>query len=242
MPDIVKIGMTTRSVNERVRELNSSTSSVGDFKCAYSVKVSRELEKIEKAIHNSLIKYRKNSRREFFGISVDHAIKIIDKEAKNYILDAKEQEKIDAKRKENARIRIEAIEAPIRAARAEAFVTFKKYRFSTHDEVEKFFPKCEHEKHFKQKLLYELHVSNSACDATKCQEDFPILLSGIYTGHRRDEMLLLPKTKSDLIKRQKEYDEAAVMHRIKYKEEQEARKKKWENSDFLGKLKLSFFD
>ncbi len=66
MKDLVKIGMTTKSVEERMKEL-SSTGVPTPFICRFSRKVDNPHE-VESRLHN-LFKYcRVNSKKEFFTV------------------------------------------------------------------------------------------------------------------------------------------------------------------------------
>ena len=65
---MVKIGMTERTPEERLREANCDTWSLPNWKIEFAKKVSRPLEK-ESAIHSILQEKRVSSRREFFKIT-----------------------------------------------------------------------------------------------------------------------------------------------------------------------------
>jgi len=80
--DILKIGMTTRSVSERVKEINSATGLVFPFgaRAAFRVRNAREAEK---RIFAELNKYRLRVDREFFRINFFKAVSII----KSYLKD-----------------------------------------------------------------------------------------------------------------------------------------------------------
>ncbi|NWH06885.1 GIY-YIG nuclease family protein [Desulfobacter latus] len=77
MPDLLKIGFTTRSVDERIAELNSSTGVPENFVLeAYFC--SNTPENDERLLHIELSNYRINNSREFFRISVLDAIKEVE--------------------------------------------------------------------------------------------------------------------------------------------------------------------
>lgn len=76
MPGLLKIGMTTRTPEERAKEL-FTTGVAAEFKVEFERRIVNPLEK-EKAIHKLLDKYRYNSNREYFNISAENAMKIID--------------------------------------------------------------------------------------------------------------------------------------------------------------------
>jgi hypothetical protein len=75
MPGLLKIGATTRTPEDRAKELFTTGVAV-PFQVEFSRRVSSVFEK-EKQIHKILETYRIPSR-EFFGISVDNALKVID--------------------------------------------------------------------------------------------------------------------------------------------------------------------
>ena len=76
--DILKIGYTTRSVTERVKEINSSTGVLIPYgvRAAWRIK---NAEKTEKEIHNLFDDYRVRSDREFFKIDYKKAFSMINK-------------------------------------------------------------------------------------------------------------------------------------------------------------------
>ena len=75
--DILKIGVTTRSVEQRVKEINSATGVVIPFGVRYLWNV-KEPEKTERQIHKLLADYRVRNDREFFHIEYPQAKKMID--------------------------------------------------------------------------------------------------------------------------------------------------------------------
>jgi hypothetical protein len=75
MPGLVKIGITGRNADTRMSELYTVGVPV-PFECAYAAQV-REMDKVEKALHNAFSPQRINPRREFFQIEVEQAIGII---------------------------------------------------------------------------------------------------------------------------------------------------------------------
>jgi len=76
MPDIVKIGMTSRDTVEiRMKEL-FSTSIPLPFECEYACKVE-DCNKVEKALHMAFHPYRIHPQREFFKINPEQAIAIL---------------------------------------------------------------------------------------------------------------------------------------------------------------------
>jgi hypothetical protein len=75
MPGLLKIGVTTKTPEERVKEL-FTTSVATPFNIEFSRRVSYPFQK-EKVIHRILENYRLPSR-EFFNISVKEAANVID--------------------------------------------------------------------------------------------------------------------------------------------------------------------
>ena len=73
--DIVKIGLTTKTPEERAKQL-SKTASPDNFLIIDKWLVE-DCVLVEKLIHEHLKDYRINPKREFFKISVSHAIKEI---------------------------------------------------------------------------------------------------------------------------------------------------------------------
>lgn len=82
--DMVKIGKTTRTAEERAKELSSTTGVPTPYVVAYEC-FFNDCSKAEKYIHNFLEKdnHRTSKQREFFNISSSHAIQVV--------MDAKEQ-------------------------------------------------------------------------------------------------------------------------------------------------------
>ena len=74
--DLLKIGFTTRSVRERVNEINSATGVVIPYgvRAVWCVK---NAQFIEKKIHEKLSKYRVRNDREFFSMNYFDAFKSI---------------------------------------------------------------------------------------------------------------------------------------------------------------------
>lgn len=77
LKDLLKIGMTTRSPEERAKEL-STTGVPTPFFVAFSEEVS-DCQMIEKEIHLHLENFRYIKSREFFEIPLAQAIKIVAK-------------------------------------------------------------------------------------------------------------------------------------------------------------------
>lgn len=78
---VIKIGMTQKSVVERVRQLNSATGVPTPF-VVYHFVESDDCKKLEGDVHKMLAKSRTNNRREFFNVSPSKAKKIVEKHNK----------------------------------------------------------------------------------------------------------------------------------------------------------------
>lgn len=76
MPGLVKIGKTTRTVEERVAELNT-TGVPAPFVIEF-VKKFNNVHTAEEQLHTMMNIYRYSSVREFFRVSVDTARKIVE--------------------------------------------------------------------------------------------------------------------------------------------------------------------
>lgn len=79
MPNIFKIGMTTRTPEERLTEANSSSTwkPPNPYKIVFVKRVSTPLQ-CEKKIHNILSIYRINKKREFFHGPLEEIKRLID--------------------------------------------------------------------------------------------------------------------------------------------------------------------
>jgi hypothetical protein len=73
MPNLVKIGKTTKSAVERAKELSSGTGVATPFHVAYELAVS-DCDVAERLLHERLASHRISSDREFFAIDVREAI------------------------------------------------------------------------------------------------------------------------------------------------------------------------
>ena len=76
MPGLIKIGITERKVEERMRDLYSSSAVPLPFECYFALKV-KDAKLVEKKIHHGFDDYRINENREFFEIDPDKAKSIL---------------------------------------------------------------------------------------------------------------------------------------------------------------------
>ena len=73
MPGYVKIGLTTTSLEQRMRELSNSTSIPVPFSCFYACTV-KDSKFVEKQLHDAFSDHRANPKREFFIISPERVV------------------------------------------------------------------------------------------------------------------------------------------------------------------------
>ena len=78
---LFKIGSTTFGAEKRAKQLSYTTALPTPFIVEYEIYVRHYVE-FEKVIHRKLDSYRVNPRREFFAVSIDKAIEVIDDEKK----------------------------------------------------------------------------------------------------------------------------------------------------------------
>jgi len=75
--DHYKIGMTTKTPEERARELSAATGIPRDFEVLYEQRVT-DCERAERLLHRKIHQFRSGSNREFFQIPLKIAIKALD--------------------------------------------------------------------------------------------------------------------------------------------------------------------
>src|SRR5262245_59318445 len=75
--DLLKIGMTTLTPEERAQELSRETAVAAPFEVEHSVQVP-DCAAAESLIHTRLDRYRWNSRREFFELPLEVARREVD--------------------------------------------------------------------------------------------------------------------------------------------------------------------
>ncbi|MDP8207114.1 MAG: GIY-YIG nuclease family protein [Candidatus Electryonea clarkiae] len=75
MPGLLKIGITTRSPEQRIGELSSATGVPTPFQMAYCVFVSNH-KQVEKLVHEQLSSFRKEGK-EFFEVNINEAIDLV---------------------------------------------------------------------------------------------------------------------------------------------------------------------
>lgn len=77
MPGLIKIGYTTRTVEERANELYEGITGVPmPFEIVYEYSCE-EPQKLEREMHKKLTAHRINENREFFKYSADDAFQLL---------------------------------------------------------------------------------------------------------------------------------------------------------------------
>ena len=66
--NLFKIGKTSRSIEERIKELNSATGTLGKFK-PHATFLVKDIDEMETYIHKKLSKIRYQKNREFFELN-----------------------------------------------------------------------------------------------------------------------------------------------------------------------------
>ena len=77
MRNLLKVGMTTRSVDERVKEINAATGVAIPFGVRRCWRVS-DPSLAERLVHDALSEHRLRQDREFFQVSFKYAGKVVD--------------------------------------------------------------------------------------------------------------------------------------------------------------------
>lgn len=83
MPDLIKLGGTSKSPAERAKQLTASTSAPSPFVVLYSKRVS-DWRAAEALLHERFSEERTNDAREFFQISLEDAVFSMDHVARLY--------------------------------------------------------------------------------------------------------------------------------------------------------------
>jgi hypothetical protein len=76
MPNLIKIGRTGRTTEERAAEIFRATGAPTEFDVIYDQLVS-DAKAVEEALHSRFSNYRVNSLREFFHVRPKEAIKAL---------------------------------------------------------------------------------------------------------------------------------------------------------------------
>ncbi|MGO4326306.1 GIY-YIG nuclease family protein [Cupriavidus sp. 2TAF22] len=76
MPGLVKIGLTTDSVESRISNLSCGTGVPLPFECHFAAEIPEEinLNKLEKTLHQLFSEHRINPKREFFKVEPEKVV------------------------------------------------------------------------------------------------------------------------------------------------------------------------
>lgn len=76
MPGLVKIGLTTDSVESRIANLSSNSGVPLPFECHFAAEVPDDvnLPKLEKTLHQLFAEHRVNPKREFFKVEPEKVV------------------------------------------------------------------------------------------------------------------------------------------------------------------------
>lgn len=83
MPGLLKIGKTCRTSDIRAEELSGGTGVPSDFIVAFEAPVS-DCDAAESEIHRELANFRSNQNREFFKLSLRHAVRAVNEIAAEF--------------------------------------------------------------------------------------------------------------------------------------------------------------
>lgn len=73
MPNLVKIGLTTDSVESRIASLSAHTGVPLPFECYFAAEV-KDCAKLEKTLHQLFSEVRVNPKREFFNVDPEKVV------------------------------------------------------------------------------------------------------------------------------------------------------------------------
>ena len=93
MPGLCKIGFTKNKPSERVKQINAATGVAEDFDVVYQYPCFNAHD-LEKEIHIYLESqgFRVNKKKEFFNITVDQAISVIERIGEPYKMQENESD------------------------------------------------------------------------------------------------------------------------------------------------------
>lgn len=114
MPGIVKIGMTTDSVETRLSSLNSHTGVPLPFECYFAAEVD-SCSRVERILHQLFSEQRINPKREFFRIDPEKAVlaisigKFEDVTLGSVVADADDKEALEKEKARRPRIKLSSL-------------------------------------------------------------------------------------------------------------------------------------
>lgn len=114
MPGLVKIGLTTDSVENRAAQLSAHSGVPLPFECYFAAEVG-DASKIENILHQLFSEYRVNPRREFFRLDAEKVVLALSiggfKEVNPGVpeIERVEQEALEKIKARRPRLRLDAI-------------------------------------------------------------------------------------------------------------------------------------
>lgn len=118
MPGYIKIGKTTNSIEQRMKELYK-TSVPLPFECFYACLVE-DMDKVERRLHDAFADNRVSSNREFFEIAPERVFAVLelmsieDKTPKENYIESKEDEKaLDKAKKRREVFNFNMVDIPV---------------------------------------------------------------------------------------------------------------------------------
>jgi len=121
MPGYVKIGKTSTNLEQRIRELSTSTSVPLPFTCFYACTVA-DAQFVEHQLHDAFDNNRINPRREFFQIAPERvvsALKLAEIEnvtpKKDFIETQEDQQALNQARTRRAIFNFKLVDIPVGA-------------------------------------------------------------------------------------------------------------------------------
>src|SRR5438105_15872258 len=114
MPGLIKIGLTSESVEARLTSLSSHTGVPLAFECYFAAEV-KDGSRIEKILHQLFAESRVNPKREFFRLDPEKVVLALSigefKEATPGVaqVEPEEKEALDKVKARRPRIRLDAI-------------------------------------------------------------------------------------------------------------------------------------
>ncbi len=77
MPDLIKIGLSTTSIEQRIKELSGYPGVPVLFECYYCCEVN-DCNEVERRLHDGFADYRINPKREFFRVNPERVKAILE--------------------------------------------------------------------------------------------------------------------------------------------------------------------
>lgn len=121
MPGYVKVGRTSTNLEQRIRELNSSTSIPLSFTAFYACTV-KNAQFVEHQLHDAFDDNRVNPRREFFNIAPERvvaALKLAEIEnitpRKDFVETKEDQKALNEARERRSKFNFKMVDIPLGA-------------------------------------------------------------------------------------------------------------------------------